>query len=211
MTPIHSEDSSHESAAELLATLRGSYQMLGQLLHSHRNYLLKIISEEIDSRLIVRHGVSDIVQIAFVRVLDNVQRSTGGIFSIGTEEDLRKWLRQICLNALYQEYRDEGREIRDFRKDEPIHEGFEHQDSALSPSSLISQREREDTLVNAINGLPEADRILLRLKDAHDWSYKALAELLDGQESDSGRVRMQRRITQLRFELGQNDSLKDLG
>ena len=132
MTSIHSGDS-EESAAELLATLRDSYQVLGQLLHSHRNYLLKIISEEIDSRLIARHGVSDIVQIAFVRVLENFQRLTGGIFSIGTEEDLRKWLRQICLNALYQEYRDEGREIRDFRKDEPIQEGFEHQDSVTEP------------------------------------------------------------------------------
>jgi RNA polymerase sigma factor (sigma-70 family) len=210
MTSIQSEDSSPESAAELLATLRGSYQVLGQLLHSHRNYLLKIITEEIDSRLIARQGVSDIVQIAFVRVLENFQRLTDGIFSLASEEDLRRWLRQICLNTLYQEYRDEGRGIRDFRKDEPIQEGFEQEASVLSPSSVISQKEREDLLVNAINGLPEADRILLRLKDLHDWTYKSLADLLDGQETDSGRVRMQRRITQIRFELGQNDSLKDL-
>jgi RNA polymerase sigma factor (sigma-70 family) len=210
MTPIHSEDSSHESAAELLATLRGSYQVLGQLLHSHRNYLLKIITEEIDSRLIARQGVSDIVQIAFARILENFQRQTEGIFSLATEEDLRRWLRQICLNTLYQEYRDEGRAIRDFHKDEPIQEGFEQEASVLSPSSVISQKEQEDLLVNAINGLPEADRILLRLKDLHNWTYKSLAELLDGQETDAGRVRMQRRLTQLRFELGQNDSLKDL-
>lgn len=210
MTSIQSEDSSPESAAELLATLRGSYQVLGQLLHSHRNYLLKIITEEIDSRLIARQGVSDIVQIAFARILENFQRQTEGIFSLATEEDLRRWLRQICLNTLYQEYRDEGRAIRDFRKDEPIQEGFEHEESVLSPSSVISQKEQEDLLVNAINGLPEADRILLRLKDLHNWTYKSLAELLDGQETDAGRVRMQRRLTQLRFELGQNDSLKDL-
>jgi RNA polymerase sigma factor (sigma-70 family) len=210
MTSIRSEDSSQESAAELLATLRGSYQVLGQLLNSQRNYLLKIITEEIDSRLMAREGVSDIVQLAFVRVLDNFQRLTGGIFSVGTEEDLRKWLRQICLNTLYQEYRDEGREIRDFRKDEPIQEGFEQESSVASPSSVIGQKEREALLVNAINELPESDRILLRLKDLHDWTYKSLAELIDGHESDSGRVRMQRRITEIRFELGQNDSLKDL-
>jgi RNA polymerase sigma factor (sigma-70 family) len=210
MTSIQPEDSSPESAAELLATLRGSYQVLGQLLHSHRNYLLKIITEEIDSRLIARQGVSDIVQIAFARILENFQRQTEGIFSLATEEDLRRWLRQICLNTLYQEYRDEGRAIRDFRKDEPIQEGFEHEQSVLSPSSVISQKEQEDLLVNAINGLPEADRILLRLKDLHNWTYKSLAELLDGQETDAGRVRMQRRLTLLRFELGQSDSLKDL-
>ncbi len=66
MTPICSEDS-EESAAKLFAVLRDSHQVLGQLLHSHRNYLLKIISEEIDSRLIARQGVSDIVQTAYVR------------------------------------------------------------------------------------------------------------------------------------------------
>jgi RNA polymerase sigma factor (sigma-70 family) len=209
MTSICSEDS-EESAAELFAALRDSHQVLGRLLHSHRNYLLKLISEEIDPRLIARRGVSDIVQTAYVRVLENHQRLTEGIFSIGTEDDLRKWLRQICLNALFQEYRDQGRDMRDFRKDEPILEGSEHPDSVLTPSSMYGRKERDEILENAVNGLPEADRMLLRLKDSHDWSYKSLAELLEGQETEAGRVRMQRRITQLRFELRQNDSLKDL-
>jgi RNA polymerase sigma factor (sigma-70 family) len=209
MTSIQSGES-EESAAELLATLRDSYQVLGRLLHSRRNYLLKIISEEIDSRLITRHGVSDIVQIAFVRVLENYRRLTEGMFSIGTEEDLRRWLREICLNALYQEYRDEGREIRDFRKDEPFQDGFEHPDSALSPSSVAGRNERDEVLIDAINALPESDRILFRLKELHAWSYKSIAELVDGRQTESGRVRMQRRLTEIRFELRQNESLEDL-
>ena len=71
MTSICSEDS-EESADELLATLRDSHQVLGRLLHSHRNYLLKIITEEIDSRLIARHGVSDIVQTASCESLKTI-------------------------------------------------------------------------------------------------------------------------------------------
>ena len=151
------------------------------------------------------------MQIAFVRVLENFQRLSEGIFSIGTEEDLRKWLRQICLNASTRNTAMKVARIRDFRKDEPIQPGFEQQDGAPSPSSECCQKERDDMLVNAINGLPEVDRILLRLKDSHAWSYASLAELVDGRETNAGRVRLQRRITQLRFELRQNDSLQDLG
>ena len=120
--------------------LRGSYQLLGQLLDSHRNYLLKIIREEIDPRLNRRHGVSDIVQTALLHVLENFQRATEGLFAVSTEEDLRKWLRQICLNALKQEIRDEGRELRDFRNEEPIREGVEQPlCGGPTPSSIVCE------------------------------------------------------------------------
>ncbi len=199
-----------ETPAQLLATLHGSYQLLGQLLDSHRNYLLKIIAEEIDPRLIRRHGVSDIVQTALLRVLENFQRATEGIFAVSTEEDLRKWLRQICLNALKQEYRDEGRQLRDFRNEEPRCEGVERPGDGPSPSSIVSEKEREAVLLGAINTLPEADRMLLRLREFHDWTYMALAALLEGEATDAGRVRMQRRLTQIRFELGEDEAIKGL-
>ncbi len=168
-----------ETPAQLLANLHGSYQLLGQLLDSHRNYLLKIIGEEIDPRLIRRHGVSDIVQTALLRVLENFQRATEGIFAVSTEEDLRKWLRQTCLNALKQEYRDESRELRDFRNEEPSPEGLERPGRGPSPSTIVRDQERDALLLGAINTLSEADRMLLRLKDFHDWTYTALAELVE--------------------------------
>ena len=40
-----------ETPAQLLATLHGSYQLLGRLLDSHRNDLLRIIGEEVYRRL----------------------------------------------------------------------------------------------------------------------------------------------------------------
>ena len=78
-----------ESPAELLAALRRSYELIGMLLHSHRDYLLEIIAEEIDPRLKTRRGVSDIVQGAYLRILTDFQRGTEGIFSVGSEEDLK--------------------------------------------------------------------------------------------------------------------------
>jgi RNA polymerase sigma factor (sigma-70 family) len=209
MSSSHSEDPG-VTPAQLLAALRNSYQLLGQLLDSHRNYLLKIIGEEIDQRLNRRHGVSDIVQTALLHVLENFHRATEGIFAVSTEEDLRKWLRQICLNSLKQQYRDEGRELRDFRSEQPDVVGVEPLGGGSSPSSIVRDKERDDVLLAALNALPEADRILLRLREFHGWKYMALAALLDGEATDSGRVRMQRRLTQLRFELGEDDAIKDL-
>jgi RNA polymerase sigma factor (sigma-70 family) len=209
MSSSHSGDSG-ETPARLLAALRDSYRLLGQLLDSHRGYLLKIIGEEIDPRLNRRQGVSDIVQNALLNVIGKVHRDTEGLLAVGTEEDLRRWLRQIGLNALKQEIRDEGRDVRDFRNDEPNGEAVERPGCGPSPSSVVCGKERDELLLAAINALPEADRMLLRLREVHGWSYIALAELLDGEATDSGRVRMQRRLTQLRFELAEDDAIQGL-
>lgn len=201
-------DDPKESPAELLSALRHSYELLGKLLHSHHAYLLKIIGEEIDPRLNTRLGASDIVQDAYLRVLENFRRATEGIFSVGTEADLRRWLRQVGLNTLFQEHRDEGREIRDFRKDQPIETEYAPPDDAPSPSSICARKERDERVTGAVNALPEVDRILFRLRELHSWTYAALAGLLDGDETERGRVGMQRRITKIRFELERDDSLK---
>jgi RNA polymerase sigma-70 factor (ECF subfamily) len=194
----------------LFATFQAGYQALGQLLEQHREYLLKIINEEIDQRLEPRQGASDIEQNAFLNIIANLQRSTGGIFAVSADEDLRKWLRRVCLNALYKENRDEGREQRDFRRDQPVPDGFDQQAAGPSPSSIYCQRERDELLGQAVNALPEADRMLLRLREWHDWTYAALAQLLDGDASEAGRVRVQRRLAELYFQLGEDGPIQEL-
>jgi RNA polymerase sigma factor (sigma-70 family) len=209
MSSSHSEDPV-ETPAQLLAALHGSHQLLGRLLDSHRNYLLKIISEELDPRLGRRQGASDIVQTALLNVIGKIHRETEGLLAVRTEDDLRRWLREISLRALRQEVRDERRELRDFRKEEPSSAEVEHPDDGPSPSRFVLEKERDEVLQAAINSLPEADRLLLRLYEFHEWTYMALAELLDGEATDSGRVRMHRRLTQCRFELGEDAAIKGL-
>jgi DNA-directed RNA polymerase specialized sigma24 family protein len=201
-----------ESAAELFAALRESYRLLGELLDRHRNYLLKIISEEaraIDPRLAARQGASDIVHTALTRILENFHRATEGVFAVGSEDDLRRWLRRVCLNTLAQEVRDEGRQVRDFRRDQPIPERFDGRDDGPSPSSACGLNERVELLREAVNALPESDRILLRLFLGHEWTYTGLAGLVSGEATDAGRVAMRRRLTQLQFRLGKDDSAPD--
>jgi len=206
----HAPSDAEEPPDQLFATMRAGYQALGQLLQQHRNYLITIMAQEMDERLLPRHGASDIVQNAFLHVLENFQRSTEGIFAVGTQEDLRKWLRKVGQNALHKQQRDEGRQKRDFRMDQPIPEGFDQQAGDPSPSSIYRRQERDDRLTQAVNALPEANRMLLRLRVLHDWTYAALAELLDGKESDAGRMVVKRRVTKIQFDLGDDGPIQDL-
>jgi RNA polymerase sigma factor (sigma-70 family) len=195
------------SPAELFAAFKAGYQALGQLLEQHREYLLKIVNDEIDSRLVPRQGASDIVQNAFLDILENLQRH---FLAVGAEEDLPRWLRRVCANALKKEHRYESAAKRDFRQDQTPPDGFDQQASDPSPSSACGNRERDALLGQAVNALPPEDRLLLRLRECHDWTYEALAELLDGQASDAGRMRMQRLLTQLLFRLRSDNAMQDL-
>ena len=210
MAPPSSPDS-QTLAAGLFAVFKSGYQALGQLLLWHREYLLKIIQEEMDPRLAPRQGASDIVQNAFLNVISHLQRATGGLFAVGADEDLRKWLRRVGRNALHREHRDEGREKANFRRDQQVPEGFDRPADDPSPSSICRGRERDELLGQAVAALPEADRLLLRLREWHGWTHEALAELLDGQKSPAGRMRVQRRLAELYFRLGEEGPIQDLG
>jgi RNA polymerase sigma-70 factor (ECF subfamily) len=193
----------------LLAAFRAGHQALGELLQLHRDYLLKVINEEIDPRLTARQGASDVVQNAFVNILAHVQGESGGLFAVTTNEDLRRWLRRVCLNALKKGHRDEGREQRDFRRDQSATEALDQVAGGPSPSSVLRQRERDEVVGQALNALPEADRMLLRLREWHGLSYEALAELLEGEPSAAGRMRVRRRLAALLLQLGE-DLLQNL-
>jgi RNA polymerase sigma factor (sigma-70 family) len=198
-----------ESAAQLFATFRAGYQALGQLLEQHRAYVLQIVNDEIDRRLAPRQGASDIVQNAFQNILENLQRATGGLWAVAADEDLTTWLRRVALNALYNEHRYEGQQKRDFHRDQPVSQAADAPAGDRTPSSIVSAREQHELLRQTVNDLPEADRILLRLREVHDWGYKALAELLDGQESEAGRMRVQRRLTELLLRLKETGPFKE--
>ena len=42
-----------------------------------------------------------------------------------------------------------------------------------------------------------------------DWPHSVLAELLDGQATEAGRMRVQRRLAELYFQLGEDEQVRD--
>ncbi len=194
----------------LFLTMRAGYQALGELLDKHRDYLLKIIHEEMDQRVGARHGESDIVQDAFVNVLCNIKSATDGFFAMRVDEDLKTWLRRVAINALLKKQRDERCDKRDYHRDQTAPEGLDPATNSPGPSSIYRRKERSEVLEQAVNALPEADRLLLRLREEHRWDYADLAELLEGQRSDAGRMRMKRRLTEILFRLRGDGSISSL-
>jgi RNA polymerase sigma factor (sigma-70 family) len=195
---------------QLFIAFRDAYQTLGKLLEQHRHYLLKIIHEQIGPQLAAREGASDIVQTAFFNIIKNLQGATQGLFAVQDEQGLKNWLAKVAQNALRNEERNAGADRRDFHRDQPASTDLDQWPGGSSPSSICRGKERDELLGQAINALPEADRMLLRLSFWHNWTHLALAELLDGQESEPGRMRVQRRLKALIFDLGGDDSIQDL-
>jgi RNA polymerase sigma factor (sigma-70 family) len=196
---------------DLFAAFKAGYQALWQLFEQHRAYLRKIIDEEMPAELRRRSDVSDIIQEAHLDVVEHLAREGQGLFTVEQKEDLRRWLRRVGLNALRHQKRYEQEKMRHPGKEAELAEGIEPAGGGPSPSSLYRRGERDELVGQAVNALPEADRILLRLYVWHDWTYKALAELLDGRESDAGRMRVQRRLTERLLRLGEDATLQDLG
>jgi RNA polymerase sigma factor (sigma-70 family) len=196
---------------ELFAAFKAGYQALWQLFEQHRAYLRKIIDEEMPAELRRRADVSDIIQEAHLDVVAHLTREGQGLFGVEQKEDLRRWLRRVGLNALrHQErYAQEGK--RHPGREVGPAEAIDPAGGGPSPSSLCRRGERDELVGRAVNALPEADRILLRLYVWHGWTHRALAELLDGRESDAGRVRVQRRLTERLLRLREDGTLQDLG
>jgi RNA polymerase sigma-70 factor (ECF subfamily) len=163
----------------LLAAARaGAGAALGDLLERYRPYLLMIANQEIAPDLQAKFGPSDIVQDSMLEAY----RDFGG-FQGGTREDLQCWLRNILRNNLANAYRD-FRDTEKRRIDREVSltgavEGrmaSELTQSGETPSGKLMQRERDESLEQAIDQLPEDYRDAIRLKKDEDCSWESMAE-----------------------------------
>ena len=190
---------------ELIEALRAGSQAVAHLLDRYHDYLLKIANEEIDPKLRGRTNPSDVVQKAHLAVVERLEQ---GILVVRDRKSLKAWLRMVIKNALHKERRDQCRDVRDVRKEQQAPEGHDPAAAGPTPSSLYRRAEREDALRLAINTLPEADRLLYRLKYVHGWRDLQLAGLLEGEETDAGRMRIQRRLAKIRHHLAEKKELE---
>src|SRR5262245_15357579 len=180
MQPPHAPPGEQPTAAELFATFRAGYGALVRLLEGHRPYLLKIASEDVDANLLARNGVSDVVQDTLLNVLKNLTEVSDGFFNVQEGEGLTAWLRRVLQNVISNTRRDEGRQRRDGRREQPLPADVGPREEEPSPSGLARESERDAVLQEQMNALQEADRMLLRLSYWHRWTDVALAELLHG-------------------------------
>ena len=190
-----------ESVDRTFADVHRGFQALGRLLHDHQGYLLAIANAELGDDLRGRLGGSDVVAVTFLRVFSHLDAATSGLMSVGSEAQFRAWVRTVLLNALSNERRRETANVRDVTATGALPSGSVLADASPSPSSVGGRRERDEVVRRAVAGLPEADRLLMRLRFWHDWSFPDLDELLTGERTEAGSKAVSRRLDKLYLSL----------
>ncbi len=121
----------------------------------------------------------DLTQETFLSVFKAVKNFRG-------EADLKTWLFRIAVNKSRNRFRWWKRRKRDKTisldapygdGDTPIHETLSG--SQANPEEKILQREREKTLMRALNGLADIFREAVVLCDIEGLSYEEIASVLE--------------------------------
>jgi RNA polymerase sigma-70 factor (ECF subfamily) len=161
----------------------------GACLERHRAYLQLLAGTHLRSRPAAKLDASDIVQQTLLDAYAKREQFRGL-----TEGELAAWLRQILKNNLLNAARDQRRDKRDIRREQPlaadVDDSFSRTDQWLlaiqsSPSQRAVQQEDLLRLSQALTELPEAQREAIEL---HHLQGLKLAEVAAAMERTEGSV-----------------------
>ncbi len=125
-----------------------------------------------------REEAEDLAQEVFIHAYQAYDRFRG-------ESEVFTWLYRITVNLAKNRYKQLQRE-REHRweilpdeldEEEEEAEGFDWEDTRLSPETLLEQKELAEAIQRAIDELPEDQRITLVLRDIEGISYKEIAQI----------------------------------
>jgi RNA polymerase sigma-70 factor (ECF subfamily) len=203
MAALPPEPALAPSELNLVRAFAAGQRALEQLLERHRPELARL------GRVMLRDGgqpadASDAAQDTVERLL----RRLGGRFEGEDVEAFRAWLRTVFRNVLRNQIRHRRRGCRDAGREVPL--PTDSRPGAIpegtTPSAVASGRETAAGVAAALASLPEADRVLYVLRQAHGWTYQQLVELIGGGSTVDG-LRM--RVNRLKIELSRHPALRD--
>jgi RNA polymerase sigma-70 factor, ECF subfamily len=178
---------------------RGDREALGRALLCFREYLLLVANEELQPGLGAKEGASDIVQDTFYRAHRGFAEFRGR-----SEAEWRSWLRTILIRCLAQHHRhyrstakrQQGREV-------PLDLGSVRAPEARdpTPSRELARREREATLVAAVDRLPPHYREVVIWHHREKLPFDEIARRRDI-SAEAARKLWTRALGRLRLELG---------
>ncbi len=186
---------------ELQEQLNSNSQEICGYLEEFRTEIRGLASMMVEGSAQLRSGSSDIVQDTFLQVYQTVRRESSTVRIPEDRDGFRAWIRRISRNLFQSERRRDQSQTRDVRRTKSIDDGTDHDDGGQTPSKIVASSENEALLTEIVNTLSEADRMLLRLRYFNEWSHMDLAQLLEGEASNDGRMRVQRRIYRLLMNL----------
>jgi RNA polymerase sigma-70 factor (ECF subfamily) len=189
-----------ELAQWLTAARGGSREALGQAFDAFRRYLLIVAQRELDPDLQAKGSASDLVQETFLEA----QRDFGQ-FHGDSAAAWKAWLRQLLLNNLAnftRTYRATAK--RDVHREVAIDpagsagaRGGDPFADVISPSGLAVKSEQAQSLLRALEQLPEDYRRVILLRYQQQQPFDEIARLMN-RTSNAVRILWSRAVRRLR-------------
>jgi RNA polymerase sigma-70 factor (ECF subfamily) len=186
----------------------GSPDDFGRLVSDCRDYLLLVAHQMLDSSMVPKEGVSDVVQDTFVEAQRGIASFRGE-----TEEEFRGWLRKILIRLIFDmrrryrstQKRSIEREVSlDTATDIDTRE-FAIESKDPSPSSHAQHEEQLQLLKAALRKIPENQARVVILHHRDGLSMAEIADRL-GKTEAAVRKLWTRGIKALQEEVAEHQS-----
>lgn len=186
-----------EDLTRLLTEARkGVKQALGAVLALLRPWMRHQAEGLLGQRLRARMDGSDVVQEVHVRAFERFDQFRGE-----SVPQLRVWVGEILNNVVTDCRRRHGAGKRDAGREEGGDLLPERQGAGTTPSQGVMRREDQARLIEAVQSLPERQRLVVRLRCFDGLSFEEVARHA-GVTAGNARVLMVRALERLRTELG---------
>ncbi len=165
---------------------QGSPDDFGQLMSECRTYLLLVANQELDSSVIPKESVSDVVQDTFLEA----QRGFAS-FRGATPEELKGWLRQILRRQivdLRRRYRQSKKRSIDREVSLDTSVDIDTRELAIeskdpSPSSQALREEQLHQLKEALRKIPQSQAMVVILHHRDGLDFPEISLRLDKSEA----------------------------
>lgn len=114
----------------------------------------------------------DVSQNVLIKIYNNIARFKGdSLFST--------WIYRITVNACLDEIRKNKRRTEISMDDDEVGVGRIIQDSASGPEESFIEKENYNTIIEAINELPEEYKTVITLRDIQGFAYNDIADITE--------------------------------
>ncbi len=175
-------------------------------LEQYRGYLKLLAELQLNPRLRVKEGASDIVQETMLDAHRDFADFRGK-----TDLELRAWLKMILTRNLLTAARHYGTQKRAAGLEVTLQDRLEESSALLhhqlvadqtSPSMKLMKKERSEQLAGALLTLLDDERSAVVLKHFHNWSVAEIAQHL-GRTQDAVAGLLRRGLKKLRVHLSE--------
>jgi RNA polymerase sigma-70 factor (ECF subfamily) len=166
--PGRASDDDAEDVRLMRLVGQGDTVSFEELIDRHKALVAGTIARMLGSS----SDVEDIAQQVFIRVWKSAGRYV-------PKAKFTTWLLKITRNLVFNELRRTKRHVHVPIQPEPEGEEIPLKDVSQTPDASLLEAELQAKIEEAIQSLPESQRMALVLRRYHDLSYEEIAEVLN--------------------------------